>query len=157
DPVEAFGADATDPALGVGVRVRRLRWRADRLDVLAAEDLVEGVAELAVAIVDQEPERLLVAELHDEVPRLLRGPAAVRIRGAGDVLDPPRRERDEEEHVDPRQVDGTDREEVAGEHAPRLRAQKRAPRGMRPLWSRWQPCIEQHLAYRGRGDADAGS
>jgi len=43
------------------------------------EDLVEGVAELAVAIVDEEPERLLGAELHDEVACLLGGPASVRV------------------------------------------------------------------------------
>jgi hypothetical protein len=71
NPVEAVGADSAHPALGVGVRVRGLDRRPDHVEALGAEDLVEGVAELAVAIVDQEPKRLLVAELHNEVARLL--------------------------------------------------------------------------------------
>jgi hypothetical protein len=50
----------------------------DQLDVLAAEDLVDGVAELAVAIVDQERERLLAAELDDEVPRRNDGRGRLR-------------------------------------------------------------------------------
>ena len=60
-PVEALAADAADPALGVGVRVRRPHRRADDRDAFAAEDVVEAAAELAVAIVDQEAERLLAS------------------------------------------------------------------------------------------------
>jgi hypothetical protein len=71
NPVEAVGANRPHPALSEGVRVRGLDRRADHLDALRPEDLVEGVAELRVAIVDEEPERLLVAQLHDEVARLL--------------------------------------------------------------------------------------
>src|SRR6266540_4049055 len=109
------------------------------------KDRVEGVSELAVVIMDKEPERLLVAELHDEVACLLTGPAAVRIRGTGDVLDPPGRERDEEKHVDPLQENGVDGEEVAGLHARRLRLEERSPRGPVALRSRWQPFFKQHL------------
>jgi hypothetical protein len=76
DLVEAVGADGADPALGEGVGVRSLNGRPDHLDAVGAEDLVEGVAELAVSIVDEEPEPLLVAELHDQVACLLRGPAS---------------------------------------------------------------------------------
>ena len=95
DPVEAVGASRAHPALGEGVRVRGLDRCAKHLDALRPEDLVEGVAELRVAIVDQEPDGVLVAELHNEVARLLGDPASVRVRGAGDVLDSPGRERDE--------------------------------------------------------------
>jgi hypothetical protein len=66
------------------------------------EHLVEGVAELRVSVVDEEPERLLVAALHQQVARLLRDPAPIRVGGTGDVLDPPGRQRDEEQDVDPR-------------------------------------------------------
>jgi hypothetical protein len=52
DPIEAVGADGAYAALGEGVRVRRLDRCGDHFDALAAEDLVEGVAELRVAIVD---------------------------------------------------------------------------------------------------------
>ena len=91
--VEAVGANGAHPALGVGIRVRRLDRRADHSDAFGPEDVVEGVAELRVAIVDEEPERLLLAQLHDEVASLLGHPSAVRVRRAGDVLDTSRRER----------------------------------------------------------------
>jgi hypothetical protein len=48
-------------------RVRGLDRRADHLDAFRPEDLREGAAERRVAIVDEEPEGVLVAELHDEV------------------------------------------------------------------------------------------
>src|SRR5438105_11126897 len=155
DPVEAVGANRAHPALSDGVRGRSLDWRAYHLDALRAEDFVEGVAELRVAIVDEEPERLLAAELHDEVARLLGDPAAVRVRAAGDVLDPPGRERDEEEDVDPLQEDRLDGQEVAGEHAHRLRSQEGSPRRMRSLWCRLETSLQQHLAHRRRRNRDA--
>jgi hypothetical protein len=122
DPVEAVGAERAYPTFGVGIRVRRLDRSADHLDALGAEDLVEGVRELRVAVVHEEPKGVVVAELHDEVARLLCHPTLVGVRGRGDVLDPTRRKRDEEQHVDPLQERGFDRKEVAGEHACRLRA-----------------------------------
>src|SRR6266508_4154497 len=128
DSVEAVGTNGADPALGEGVRVRRLERSENNLHALRPEDLVEGVAELRLAIMDEEPEGVLVAELDDEVARLLGDPASVRVRAAGAVLDPPGRERDAEEAVDPLQEDGLDREEVAGEHARRLRSQEGSPR-----------------------------
>src|SRR5919197_6125442 len=57
-PVETFGADGADEALGVGVRLRCLDRRVDHLDPFAAQDLVEGGGELAVAVVLQEPHPL---------------------------------------------------------------------------------------------------
>jgi hypothetical protein len=62
DSVEAISAESADPALGVSVRVRCLDRRMDHPDALTPEDLVEGAAELRVAVVDEKPERLLVAE-----------------------------------------------------------------------------------------------
>jgi hypothetical protein len=57
-PVETLAADGADEALRVGVAF----WRADRSvddsDAFAAEDVVEGSGELAVAVVDQEPRPL---------------------------------------------------------------------------------------------------
>jgi hypothetical protein len=50
EPVETFGADGADEALGVGIRLRGEDRRVDHLDPLAAEYLVEGAAELAVAV-----------------------------------------------------------------------------------------------------------
>ena len=51
-PVEALAADAADPALDLGVRVRRLDRRADDLDVLAHEEGVEGSGELRIPVMD---------------------------------------------------------------------------------------------------------
>jgi len=57
-PIEAVAADRADPAFGEGVRVGCPIRGADDLDALAPEDVVEGPAELAVAVPDQEPDRL---------------------------------------------------------------------------------------------------
>jgi len=128
DPVETVRADGAHPTLGVGVRVRGPDGRADDSDALCPEHLVEGMAELRVTIADEKPEPLLGAELLREVAGLLHNPASVRVRRAGDVLDPPLLERDEEQHVDPPQEGGLDSDEVAREHARSLRSQERSPR-----------------------------
>jgi hypothetical protein len=127
DSVETISAECANAAFGVSVRVRCLDGRADHSDAFSPEHFVECVAELRVAVVDEKAERLLVVEPHDQVARLLGDPAAVRIRRAGDVLDPSRCERDKEQDVDPLQERGLDGEEVAGEHARRLRSQERPP------------------------------
>jgi hypothetical protein len=57
EPVEALAADGADPALGERVRVRRPKRGADDLDAFVLEDVIERAAELAVAVVDQEPDR----------------------------------------------------------------------------------------------------
>src|SRR6266511_1460312 len=66
-PVEALAADAADPALGMGARLRRPYRRFDDVDAFGAEDLVELAAELAVSITDQELRAdALVVELDQE-------------------------------------------------------------------------------------------
>ena len=154
DPVEAVGADGSHPAFGVGVRVGRLHGRADHVEALGVEDLIERTAELRVAIVDQKSEGLVTSELHDEVARLLGGPGPTRIRGAGDVLDPSRRQRDEEQHVDPLQEGSLDREEVTRERTCSMLVQERPPRRARPLRRRLKTACKQHLAHRGRRDGE---
>jgi len=57
DPVEAVASYRADPALGERVRLRCPERCADDLDGFASEDLIEDVAELAVAIVDQVADR----------------------------------------------------------------------------------------------------
>ncbi len=89
-PVEAISAVGSHPTCGIGVR--RLNRCADYLDLAGTEDLIERAAELRVAIVDEKPERLLIAELHHQVARLLSSPASVRFGSTGDVLDPSRRQ-----------------------------------------------------------------
>ena len=55
EPVEALAPDGADPSFGERVRPRCTKRGANDLDAFAAEDLVEGATELAVAVVDQEP------------------------------------------------------------------------------------------------------
>ena len=78
DPVEALAPHGADEALGEHVGL----WSPDRcsddLDPLAAEDLVEGAAELRVSIVDQEAGRRgSVGERPRQLARLLRDPGVV--------------------------------------------------------------------------------
>jgi len=57
-PVKTLAADGANEAFGVGVCLWCPEWRLDHLDPFAAEDFVEGSGELAVAVVDQEPDPL---------------------------------------------------------------------------------------------------
>ena len=152
--VEALFAEGAHPTLRIGVRVRRPNRRPDHLEAFGTEHLVEPAAELRVAVVDQQPKRLLVAELHHQVARLLRRPAAVRVRRTGDVLDPPCRERDEEQHVDPPQEDGLDREKVAGQRGCRLLTQEGSPRQAGALRRGRHTRFDQHAPHRRRRDRD---
>jgi hypothetical protein len=153
DAIKAIAADGPHPALSERVRVRRSNRRPDHLDPLGAEDFVEGAAELRVTIVDQQLKlRLMLAQLHGEIARLLADPDAVRVGCAGDELEPAGRERDEEEDVDPPQRERLDREEITGERAGGLLAQERPPRLPSAFGSRRDVSDAQHLADRGRRD-----
>jgi hypothetical protein len=77
---------------------------------------------------DQEAKRLAsVGNGHEQVARLLGDPAAVRVCGTSDELDPPPLERDEEENVDPSQPNGLDGKKVTSEHGRRLLTQELPP------------------------------
>src|SRR5436309_16051807 len=72
---------------------------ADHSDSFAAKDLVEGSSELAVAVVDQEPDPLEQAG-EAEVASLLSYPVAGRIGRATGEMDTAAVELDEEQHVE---------------------------------------------------------
>jgi hypothetical protein len=57
EPIEALTADGADPPLRVRVRLGCAHRCSDDPDRFGAEDLVEGGSELAVAVMDQEPDR----------------------------------------------------------------------------------------------------
>src|SRR5437868_5394303 len=88
---------------GQSARHRRLLVGLDRCadhsDSFAAKDLVEGSGELAVAVVDQEPDPLEQAS-EAEVASLLSYPVAGRIGRATDEMDTAAVELDEEQHVE---------------------------------------------------------
>jgi hypothetical protein len=85
-PVETFGADSADEALGVRVCLRCADRCLDHRDAFAAEGLVEGAAELAVAVVDQEADPLEDA-CEAEVARLLSDPGAGWVGRAASEVD----------------------------------------------------------------------
>src|SRR5262249_57122065 len=109
------------------------------------EDLVKAVTVLRVAVTDEESKLMLLAELHEEISCLLSDPGVVRVRRAGEVLDPPGCQGDKEQHLDPLQERRPDGEEVAGEHACRLRPQERPPRGLSSFRRRRKPGLQQRL------------
>src|SRR4029450_11669859 len=126
EPVETLVADGADESLRVCVGLRRSHRRVDHVDAFAADQLVQGGGELAVAIVDQET-RPLENVGEAEVARLLQDPGSGWGRGATGKMDTPAGRVDEEEPVEAAQRDRLDGEEVAGEQARRLAAQKGRP------------------------------
>jgi hypothetical protein len=53
-PVQALGTDRADPALRMGVGIRRLHRCQQHLGAFCAEHLVEGTAELRIPVAEQE-------------------------------------------------------------------------------------------------------
>jgi hypothetical protein len=128
EPIETVTADRADPAFGEGVRVRRPKRGADDLDVFATEDIVEGEAELAVAVVDQEPERTLsLRERPDKLPGLLGCPTPIRVGAATGEVDAACVEFDEEEHVQATEPERLDGEEITRDHRLGVRTKELAP------------------------------
>src|ERR1039458_1548516 len=131
-------SDGADESLGDRVRLRRPDRRVDDPDSLGVEDRVEGTRELAVVVADQKLEwPVAFGEREHEVPALLGGPIAVGVLAHAREMHAPRRELDEEQHVDPLQHERVDREEIARAHALRLAADELTPRDPATLagWS----------------------
>src|SRR5437870_10926958 len=112
-------------------------WRPERrtydLDPLGPEYLVEGSAELRIAVVDQEAHRARPnAAVDHEVARLLSCPRPARVPGGAGEVNPAGVQLDEEQHVEASQAHRVDGQEVACDNTLRLRAQERPPRRARP-------------------------
>ena len=159
EPVEAVPANGADPALGKGVRLRRPERSADDLDAFAPEDGVEGAAELAITIVDQEPRRhRSLAERPGKLPRLLNGPTAIRVRSAAGEVNAARAKLKKEEHVDPAEPKRLDREKVASNHRRGVRTDEHAPTELDARAGRWHAGLPQDLgdARRRNANTDTG-
>jgi hypothetical protein len=52
--IQSLATKSADPALRIGIGLRRPHWRADDADALGLEDLVEGAGELGIAVADEE-------------------------------------------------------------------------------------------------------
>ena len=111
-------------ALARGARTGVLMMRTS----MAVKTASNAVAELGVAVPDEEPEAAAgVVEVHEQVAGLLGQPGAGGMGGdaedvhaAGGVLD-------DEERVQPAQGDGLEVEQVAGQDRVRLGPQELAP------------------------------
>src|SRR5438093_561206 len=153
--VEALAPNASDPALGVRPRLRRLHRRCDHPYAFGAEDLIEVTRELAVAITDEKPRPdAFVAKLHQQVARLLGHPAAIRVGRDPGQVDAPGRKLDEKEYVEALQEERIDGEEVALQDARRLSPQELAPVVLEPLRRRLDPRLLQNRPDGARGELD---
>ncbi len=65
-PVQALSADHTNPALRVGIGVRRLHWRDEHLGAFGAEHVVEAAAELRVTVAQKKAHRAALLAQHEE-------------------------------------------------------------------------------------------
>src|SRR6266511_314137 len=156
EPVETVTADRADPAFGEGVRVGRAERGTDDLDVHASEDVVECTRELAVAIMDQKPDRpRAFRQRPGKLPLQLSRPAAVRVWSATGVLDKPRAELDEEEHIQAAEPERLNGEEVAGEHRRGMGMEEVAPAELRATASRRHAGLPEDRGDRRRRDTPA--
>src|SRR6266545_2631546 len=150
--VEALAPNASDPALGVRPRLRRLQRCFDHPYAFGAEDLIEVTGELAVAVTDEKPRPdAFVAKLDQEVACLLGHPAAIRVGRDPGQVDAPGRKLDEKQHVEAHQEERVDGEEVALQDARRLRPQELAPVLLEPLRRRLDPRLLQNRPDGARG------
>ena len=97
-----------------------------------ARSRVEGFGELPGPVANQEPEvRGKIAEVHQEIADLLRGPRPVRVRGHAEEVHIARADLDHEEAVQaPEGHRAVHVEEVGREHRRGLRVQELPPRGV---------------------------
>jgi hypothetical protein len=129
-PVQQLSPDRADPSFGNRVRLRGPHRCAQDADARAGEHGVEGVGELAVAIPDQERElSRAVAEIHQQIPRLLSNPGTTRVCGDAEEVDAAGGVLHYEQDVQPLEQQGVDAEEVGGEDAVGLGGQEPLARG----------------------------
>jgi hypothetical protein len=124
DAIETATAHGAHPALRDRVCVRRLHGRPGYLDPLRAKDLVESTTELPVRSWISSRNGGLRSPSCMTRSRPAARPRRRRGSVSGDELEPARRQRDEEEDVDPLQPERLDGEEIAGERAGSLLAQE---------------------------------
>src|SRR5919106_4559797 len=127
-PVEALGPNGSDPSLTESIGTRSPDGSADHLQPLGCEHVIEGTAELGVAVMDEKPQRhFSLVKVEREVPRLLDHPGLIGVRRATGEVDTPGGELDEYQHVDALEPHGFDGEEVACHHARSLLGQELSP------------------------------
>jgi hypothetical protein len=111
-PIQTLGPDRSHEAFGNAIRLRDLNRRPNNARVLAFEHGIERGRELGVVVANQKPDRLdAFTERPSDLPRLLRDPCGIGVRRTLRQPHASAAEFDEEEHVQPLELDGVDREE----------------------------------------------
>jgi hypothetical protein len=112
-PVQQLAADGADPSFGDRVRPGRLHGGAQDADALAGEHGIETLVNFGVAILDQEREvRHAIAEVHQQIPRLLSNPGPAGVRRDAQQVDAAGGMLHTEQHVKPVTQQSVDAEEV---------------------------------------------
>jgi hypothetical protein len=155
DVVEAFSSSGAHPALGEGVRPRSPNGGLHHGDSLGPDDLVEGAGELGVSVTEQEMPALELSG-HGEVPSLLRDPGGVRPTGRAGDMDASCRQLEEDQDVERLQEHRFNREEIARQHSPPLRADRSGTSSLlrhRVSAMRWRKssiCFSEISKWQGR-------
>jgi hypothetical protein len=155
-PVQTVRPFSLDPALGVGIRLRRPDRRSEDLPTLATEHVVEGTSELGIVVAEQKPDRHSpIAEIHRGIPGLLSDPRRVRLGRDPGENDPPATEVDEAQPVEDLEPDRLHRVQVARHDALGLGSQELRP-GRAGASRRWAHAVSSQQRPDGRGiQADA--
>src|SRR5829696_2047082 len=100
EPVQTFGPNRPHEPFRDPIRLRCLNRRPNNTHVLGLEHGVTAACELAIAIANQKPNRLLpLNESPRDLPRLLRDPRIVRMCRAAGQVDTAAAEFNEEQHI----------------------------------------------------------
>ena len=146
-PVQQFVANGAHPSLSERVGLWCARWSGDDWSADRGERTVEGSAELAGAIADHEPERVVVA--HEEVAGGLSSPGPGGIGGDAGEVDPAAVHPDEEQDVESAQRDGVDTEEVGGDQHMGLACDELAAGWPGAVRGGLASCVAQDPPHRG--------
>src|SRR5215213_6974868 len=136
EPVQTFGPNRPHEPFRDPIRLRCLNRRPNNTHVLGLEHGVTAACELAIAIANQKPNRLLpLNESPRDLPRLLRDPRIVRMCRAAGQVDTAAAEFNEEQHIQSLEPYGVDGEEIHRDDAVGPRTEELSPR--RPAPNRW--------------------
>ncbi|WNV92199.1 hypothetical protein [Umezawaea sp. Da 62-37] len=152
DVVEEFASDGADDPFAVGVHPGR-PWRApEHAQAVGAEDGVERVAVLAVAVAEKESARLRsVFEVGGEVSGLLRCSCLGRVGGGAGDVQAPGVVFEEGQRVEACAEHGVEVEEVRRDDALGLGGEEFPPGQAGAAWCRVDARVVQDLPDRRGG------
>jgi hypothetical protein len=124
-PGETLGPDRSDEPFRDPIGVRHLNWRANDSSPLCLEDRIEAVRKLAVVIANQKAYWLFTfGERPCDLSGPLRHPLAIGMRRAAGEVHAAAADFDEEEHIQPLELNGIDgarRSTLRARHLPQRR------------------------------------